>query len=212
MIEQLDGFELAAAAWEHDVLPARVEEYDPVAARHAVPDRPRRLGRMTPEWRSGPIRSSPIALCCASTPLGREAVGATGSGAVELRRPGARGPGAAGRLVLPRARAAHGPARTHVERALGELAGAGLVTADSFGGLRALLTPSSKRKPLGGRSRHRTVAYGVETAGRWSLRRHLGAERQRDGRARARVLLKRYGVVFRSLLAREPARRRGASW
>ena len=27
MVEQLDGFELAAAAWEHDVLPARVRDY-----------------------------------------------------------------------------------------------------------------------------------------------------------------------------------------
>ena len=29
VVEQLEGFELAAAAWEHDVLPARVADYEP---------------------------------------------------------------------------------------------------------------------------------------------------------------------------------------
>ena len=63
---------------------------------------------------------------------------------------------------------------TQVEQALGELAGLGLVTSDSFAGLRALITPSSKRKPLGGRpapppDRRRSV---IESAGRWSLTWH----------------------------------------
>jgi ATP-dependent Lhr-like helicase len=75
-----------------------------------------------------------------------------------------------------------------VERALAELAGAGVATADSFAGLRALLAPSDKRKNL------------IETAGRWSL---LVAERSDDVEAVARTLLKRHGVVFRSLLQRE---------
>ena len=90
---------------------------------------------------------------------------------------------------------------TLVERALGELAGAGLATADSFSGLRALLTPPDKRKSLAGRMRHRASAHGVDTAGRWAL---LAGEAAAD-RAEpvARALLARYGVVFRSLLARE---------
>jgi ATP-dependent Lhr-like helicase len=93
-----------------------------------------------------------------------------------------------------------------VEQALGELAGLGLVTSDSFAGLRALITPSSKRKPLGGaKRRHRTAPVGIETAGRWSL---LGG--QADGRTGgqtvelfARTFLRRYGIVFKRLLARE---------
>jgi ATP-dependent Lhr-like helicase len=95
--------------------------------------------------------------------------------------------------------------RTHVERALGELAGTGLVTADSFSGLRALLTPSEKRKSLsGGRPSSRRSAYGVDTAGRWGLVAGAGSiEAAARVEAIARVLLKRYGVVFRSLLARE---------
>ena len=96
--------------------------------------------------------------------------------------------------------------RSQVERALGELAGAGIVTADSFSGLRALLAPPDKRKSLTRRGR-RTSAWGVDTAGRWSLVTH-GSEpvNERDPdriEAIARVLLKRYGIVFRALLGRE---------
>jgi ATP-dependent helicase Lhr and Lhr-like helicase len=75
-----------------------------------------------------------------------------------------------------------------VERGLAELAGAGIATADSFAGLRALLAAPEKRRGL------------VETAGRWSL---LKAEKNDDVEAIARTLLKRYGVVFRVLLQRE---------
>ena len=60
---------------------------------------------------------------------------------------------------------------TRVERALGELVALGLVTADGFAGLRALLAPPDQRKPLGGAGsvrRRRTIPDGVETAGRWS--------------------------------------------
>src|SRR6185437_6199733 len=39
--------------------------------------------------------------------------------------------------------------RPQVEEALGELVALGLVNADSFGGLRALLVPGDKRKPFG---------------------------------------------------------------
>ena len=44
VVEQLDGYELAAAAWEHDVLPARVADYDSEPARQPVLQRPRRVG------------------------------------------------------------------------------------------------------------------------------------------------------------------------
>jgi ATP-dependent Lhr-like helicase len=75
-----------------------------------------------------------------------------------------------------------------VERGLAELAGAGVATADSFAGLRALLAAPEKRRGL------------IETAGRWAL---LTAEKSDDVEAVARTLLKRYGVVFRSMLQRE---------
>ncbi len=71
---------------------------------------------------------------------------------------------------------------TQVEQALGELAGLGLVSSDSFAGLRALITPSSKRKPLSGaKRRHRTAPVGIETAGRWSLLGGSGRADRRTG-------------------------------
>ena len=59
--------------------------------------------------------------------------------------------------------------RTQVEEALAELVAFGVVTSDSFAGLRALLTPSEKRKPFGARRAHRRAMFGIEDAGRWAL-------------------------------------------
>jgi len=102
---------------------------------------------------------------------------------------------------------ASGLLTTQVEQALAELAGLGMVTSDSFAGLRALITPSSKRKPLGGgQRRHRTVPFGIESAGRWALLRDgSGVPDAERVELIARTLLRRYGVVFKRILAREPA-------
>src|SRR5437870_7710728 len=103
---------------------------------------------------------------------------------------------------------ATGLLRTEVEKGLGELVAWGLVTSDSFAGLRALLVPSDRRRPIGAggfRRRGRVAPFGVETAGRWSRVRRgspLGAEQVAEGVAWQ--LLRRYGVVFRRLVAREP--------
>jgi ATP-dependent Lhr-like helicase len=108
-----------------------------------------------------------------------------------------------------------GMLRSQVEEALAELAALGLVTSDSFAGLRALLVPSDQRKlGAGGRRKRRTVAYGMEDAGRWALARRDGGDgggpdaRQVGPEAierAARALLLRYGVVFWRLLEREAA-------
>ena len=95
---------------------------------------------------------------------------------------------------------------TQVEQALGELVTRGYVTSDSFSGLRALLIPASKRPQLAyegtpTRRRGRSSRYSVETAGRWSLLATNSSSE--DVEAIARSLLRRYGVVFRRLLARE---------
>jgi ATP-dependent Lhr-like helicase len=77
----------------------------------------------------------------------------------------------------------------------------GIVTSDSFGGLRALL-----RKPASGRRRQRAMMFGMESAGRWALARR-GQPRREAGPGAvehlARILLLRYGVVFWRLLERE---------
>ena len=214
VIGQLDGFELPAAAWESEVLAARCQEYDPVLLDTLCMMGRVAWGRLSGgrgdgRTAAGPIRSTPVSLFL------REHAGELLPERVEtdvslssyarivketLERRGAS--------FFHELSAVSGLLPTQVEQALGELAGLGLVTCDSFAGLRALIMPSSKRKPLSGaRRRHKTAPYGIETAGRWSL---LGG--QADGRTGgrtielfARTLLRRYGVVFKRLLAQETA-------
>jgi ATP-dependent Lhr-like helicase len=111
---------------------------------------------------------------------------------------------------------ATGMLRTQVEDALSELVALGLVHSDSFAGLRALLTPSDRRKALGeGRRRRRTALFGIEDAGRWAMLRrpvpqHVSIGGVHDADAEvvehvAQTLLRRYGVVFWRLLEREAA-------
>jgi ATP-dependent Lhr-like helicase len=211
VIALLDGFELPAAAWESDVLASRVQEYDP-----ALLDTLSLTGRAG--WAAGqraggagPIRSTPIALFARDhaaswltrPPSGDEARLSSYAERVreELQRRGA----SFFHQLVPLT----GLLATQVEQGLGELAGLGLVTSDSFAGLRALITPSSKRKPLrGGQRRHRTVPFGIESAGRWSLIERTAGQRDNGSdpvELAARTLLRRYGVVFKRLLAREPS-------
>src|SRR5205807_192669 len=106
---------------------------------------------------------------------------------------------------------------SQVEEALSQLAALGLVTSDSFDGLRALLVPSNKRPTFGrniGKRRRKTNLASIEFAGRWSLLRTdfasqpSGNGTESSARAAAieqfaRVFLHRYGVVFRRLLEPE---------
>ena len=110
---------------------------------------------------------------------------------------------------------------SQVEEALSQLAALGFVTSDGFDGLRALLVPSDKRPTFGrneGKRRRKTNLASIEFAGRWSLLRMQSAscsQPSHDGTISnsssrdaaiekfARVLLHRYGIVFRRLLERE---------
>ncbi len=187
VIEQLEGFELAAIGWEHDVLPARVADHSPEQLDRLGVSGRVVWGRLTP-GSGAPLRTSPMALLlrehAAHWAIGKESVPELSSEAkavlAALKKRGASflHELAAETRLLP----------AFVERALAELAGAGLATADSFAGLRALLAPADKRKA------------SIEAAGRWSL---LSGDGAQDVEAIARALLKRYGVVFRALLARE---------
>jgi ATP-dependent Lhr-like helicase len=231
VITQLDGFEVPAAAWESEVLSARCSEYDPMLLDTLCMTGRVAWGRVADEGtggqaggrtggqgnrrtggRAGPIRSTPVALFVREhmnewLAHGNIAEPALSTYAATVREVLQR----RGASFFHELTAASGLLPTQVEHALGQLAGMGLVTSDSFAGLRALITPSSKRKPLSGaRRRHRTAAYGIESAGRWAL---LGGQADRrtggqvdsngQGANRARALLARYGVVFKRLLARE---------
>jgi ATP-dependent helicase Lhr and Lhr-like helicase len=204
VIEQLDGFEVPAGAWETDVLAARVRDYEPDFIDRLCLSGRVAWGRITPANGSAkaPLRSSPVAL------MAREHASlwraAAEPGADELSsdaRAVREALLASGASFFHELAAATGLLRTQVERALGELAGAGIATADSFGGLRALLAPSEKHRR---RSRRRGSDVGVDSAGRWALLHGAGAaEESARVEAIARILLQRYGVVFRALLARE---------
>jgi ATP-dependent Lhr-like helicase len=187
VVEQLEGFELAAAAWEHDVLPARVSDYGPEQIDRLCLSGRVAWGRLTPGSKA-PLRTSPIALLlrehASHWGLASGDPGLLGSEATAVRDAlAAKGASFFNQLV-----ATTGLLPALVERGLAELAGAGVATADSFAGLRALLARSDRRRGL------------IENAGRWSL---LVSERTEDAEAIARTLLKRYGVVFRSMLQRE---------
>ena len=85
-----------------------------------------------------------------------------------------------------------------VENALWELVAAGLVTADGFENLRALIDPNRRR----GEGRGRT-ARPRHAAGRWALLRHAQDAPPEYVERFARQLLERWGVVFRDIAARE---------
>jgi ATP-dependent helicase Lhr and Lhr-like helicase len=219
VLEQLDGYEVPAGAWELEVLGARCNEYDPALLDLLCLTGRVAWGRLSPPAPGGasarPIRTTPIALCrrdhletwrrLAAPAFG----GALSAGADQVLE----ALGRRGASFLAELAGATGLLATQVELALAELAAVGLVTSDSYAGLRALLTPSAQRPPLGGaHRRHRTASFGFEAAGRWSLLSGREAGRLDDGRGAApddlerlaRGLLARYGVVFHRLLAREP--------
>jgi ATP-dependent Lhr-like helicase len=97
--------------------------------------------------------------------------------------------------------------RSQVEEALAELVANGIVVSDSFAGLRALLTPGSRKTQAASRRKHRQPVYDMVSAGRWSiLQRNNTTQNSIDpalSEEVAWVLLKRYGVVFKRLLERE---------
>src|SRR2546426_2362807 len=105
-----------------------------------------------------------------------------------------------GASFLPELVKATGQLASQVEDALWELAAAGLVTADGFENLRALIDP--KRRRGEGSSRLKMPRHA---AGRWALLElpHAGASADERADAFARQLLLRWGVIFRDLLARE---------
>ena len=219
IVAQLEGFEAPAGAWETEILPARITGYEPswlddqcLAGRIAWARLSPRNARANGERHVTPVRTTPITLLARRHARHWGSLSATPEGA----RPSLR---AQAVLACIRDQGASffdelvegsGLLRSQVEDALAELVALGLVTSDSFGGLRALLVPSERRKPgAGGRRRRRSIAFGMEDAGRWALA-HGARQAQVGTQASpeavehvARRLLLRYGVVFWRLLARE---------
>ncbi|HEY6206305.1 MAG TPA: DEAD/DEAH box helicase [Chthoniobacterales bacterium] len=222
ILEQVDGCELPLASWESAVLSARVADYDPEWLDRLCFSGRVGWGRLSspqhPNARAtAPLRTSPIALyqrenlddwlCLAAAKSTIE----LSADAQSVRDALVNG----GALFFTELMRRTGLLPSQAEQALSELAALGFVTSDSFDGLRALLVPSSKRPTFGrneGKRRRKTNLASIEFAGRWSLiRKETAAELNgahtaaRDAAIEkfARVLLRRYGVVFRRLLERE---------
>jgi ATP-dependent Lhr-like helicase len=220
VLDQLEGFEAPAGSWESEILPARVADYDP-----AWLDALCLSGRLT--WmrlsaprlalerttNSSPVRSTPVVL------LNRQNVPAWKKAFPDPPENGA--PLSTNPQTVFDYLQEHGASffidivsgtgllPAMVEAALGELVFRGLITADSFTGLRALLTPLSKstHREIEKRRRRRKAVYSMDEAGRWV---RLGRNPTvRDGadpdtiEAVAFKLIQRYGVIFRKLLDRE---------
>ncbi len=214
VIEQLEGYSAAAASWERDILPARLSLYssDLLDAQCA-------MGKAM--WlrlsvkagngskRTAPVKGAPVALLDRmALPFWRHAAPAADPVSATLS--------SSGRAVLEHLQACGasffvdivqttGLLRTQVEEALGELVSWGMVTSDSYSGLRALITPPSRRPRFGvRRGRRRTATSQFDRAGRWSLVGSVSPIDDHDAVEHiAWALLKRYGIVFRKVLERE---------
>ena len=230
VLDQVAGFEAAAAAWEEDILPARLKDYSITMLDELCRSGKLVWTRLAERSRAsaGPVRSTPIVL------LPRRDIGLWRALIDQSRQP----------ELSSHAQSVHEALIKHgamffdelasdtrllgiqLESALSELVAAGLVNSDSFAGLRALLKPAAKRHAHHSNRRARGGALigGMDDAGRWALLQRRTApavaetatampQPSSSGRTPSvapevlehlvMTLLHRYGLVFWRLLARE---------
>jgi ATP-dependent Lhr-like helicase len=226
VLAQLEGYEAPAGGWEGDLLALRLRDYSILWLDDLC-----RAGKLV--WArigaprsaaGGPVRSTPIVLlprrqsalwhALPGPAAAPEVSPRAASVLAALRRDGAMFFDELQqdtRMLLP----------VELENALGELVATGLVNADSFAGMRAMLLPATRRAS-NDRKRRRGAGPTMEEAGRWALVRRGGADvpdeaavagkpartRRIDPAALehiAMTLLRRYGVMFWRLLEREAA-------
>jgi ATP-dependent Lhr-like helicase len=221
VVEQLQGFELAAGAWEKSVLSARVTGYQRewldglclsgdvawgrLSLRPEVEEAPRGRGL-------SPSRATPITLTV------REDLPWLLGAARAARVPVPPGPGrtcdvlealaARGALFPPDLAVHTGRLPSEIEEALWEAVTRGLVTADGFRALRSLLARRLLTSAAVAQSRRglrRAGQHTMRTGGRWSLLPSAAGSYEPDELAEgiAEQLAARWGVVFRDLLVRE---------
>ena len=229
VLQQLQGFEIPANAWERQVLARRIVDYDSKWLDQLCLTGAVGWGRLSPhpatidaggtangngasqgeapaprQRRVIPTSVAPITFFVreeADWMIPRHAAGDEAE---------ARGLSHGAQLVLDflRQRGASffadivrgtGKLKAEIETGLWELVAAGLVTADGFDNLRALIDP--KRRAGQGRGRSTRPRH---SSGRWALlHADVAAERNRAVEAACWMLLRRYGIVIRDLLARE---------
>jgi ATP-dependent Lhr-like helicase len=214
ILQQMQGFEAPANSWERQILGRRVADYDPKVLDHLCLTGAVGWGRISPHpatletvsaerRRVVPTSVAPITFFVREDAdwmiPHREA------GEEEMR---GLSPAAKAVMLYLRQRGASffadivrgtGKLKAEVETALWELVAGGLLTADGFDNLRALIDPKRRSGQGNGRS-----ARPRHSAGRWSLL-YAGeaVERSVALEATCRMLLHRYGIVFREVLSRE---------
>jgi ATP-dependent Lhr-like helicase len=226
VLRQLEGFEIPANAWERQVLAKRIADYDPKWLDQLCLTGAVGWGRLSPHpatlqtsngtsngtkngtngTHSTRRRVIPTSVAPITFFIREEAdwmvqhaslkdaqgLSSVATQVFELLRQ--RGASFFTDIVR-----ATGKLKAEIETGLWELVAAGLVTADGFDNLRALIDP--KRRAGQG---HGKAARPRHSAGRWAiLHADSAVEHERRAEAVCRMLLKRYGVVFRDLLVRE---------
>lgn len=197
VLGQLEGFEAPAGFWESAILPARVTDYEPNLLDQLCLSGRFVWARLSPSGRRTPVKLSPIALIHRrhlgfwlkesqlepSSPAGQVLDALTQQGALffdELLEQC---------RILP----------SQLENAICELIALGRISCDSFAALRALLLPEAHKHRL------KQPLQALLNTGRWYRLRLAEADPETCVEHQARRLLKRYGVVFRALVARDPA-------
>ena len=217
VVEQLQGFELAAGAWEKAILPARVTGYRREWLDEVCLDGGVTWGRLSvrgdpdelPRRAGNPSRATPVTLTIRDDLpwLLRAARG-------DLR-PAEPGPGSTsdvlgalrerGALFPPDLEALTRRLPAEIEEALWDGVARGLITADGFRAVRSLFARRAAQNAPGRHRLRRGSQLSSRTAGRWSLLPEPAAGCDPDDLAEAvaEQLAARWGVVFRDLAARE---------
>ena len=208
VLTQLEGYPISAAAWEQDILPARILNYQSSwldalgsSGRIAWVGLSQGDEQLTPKRL---VSNIPISLVPRSelhhwTLIAEDLShppGEVGQVFEELAKGDLFFDELVSRTQLP---------ETRVEKALSEGVASGRIRCDQFAGLRGLLKSEGEKRKL---RRHRRMSWyptGASAGGRWTLVR---GDQSRDDDEHylyiAEVLLRRYGIVFRKLLDREP--------
>jgi ATP-dependent Lhr-like helicase len=225
VVEQLQGYEAAAVAWESELLARRVRHYDPAWLDRLCHDGEVAWLRLVPRANqepttgaSAPSKATPICvvlrpdmawlLAAARTAETVPAAPELGATAEIVEALAARGASFATELA-----AATGRLPTDIERGLWDGVARGLVMSDGFGAIRAKVGDRA-RPPLTNHAARRLsrlarAARATDgSAGRWSLvpAPEEAVDRDELAEAVAGQLLQRWGVVVRDVARRDALR------